>query len=87
MIGHYDNFNTRGFPGKLIFDNFNNQPILSYYYNLLNDDDGNDNNITGNTVDNTLPENEGVEYAVSASDEDINNGIIIDDDDRLASSI
>ena len=58
MIERYGAFNTKGCPDELIFGDFNDQPIPSNYYNLLNDDDDNDydygNNIPGNPVGDSL---------------------------------
>ena len=87
MIESYYTYNTKGCPDKLSFGDFNNQPIPSNYYNLLNDDDVDGNNIPGNIFDNALPYNGGVEDAVVPNDEDINNYIIIYDDYNLASGI
>ena len=53
----YDNFNTKGCTDKLIIGNLNDQPIPSNYYNLLNDDYGDGNNIFGTPVDDNLPDN------------------------------
>ena len=73
IIERYDTFNTKGFTEKLIFGNFNDQNIPSNYYNSLNYDYDNGKNITGNPVDNTLPENKGVEDAVVPNNEYIND--------------
>ena len=59
----------------------------SVYYNFLNDDNDDGNNIPGAPVDDSLPENKGVKDAVVKNDENFNYGIIIDDDDSLASDI
>ena len=82
-----DTFNTKGFPDRLIFGNFNDQPIPSNYYNFLNNDNDDGNNIPINPIEDALPDNEGVEDSVVPNDEDINNEIIIDDDSRLVSDI
>ena len=66
---------------------FNNKPIPPNYYNFLNNDDAKENNITGTPIEDILPDNKGVEYAVVPNHEDIYNRIIIDDNDSLASSI
>ena len=66
---------------------FNDKLVPSNYYSFLNDDDDDVNNIPGTPVDNSLPENEGGEYDVITYDEDINDEIIIDNDERLASDI
>ena len=59
----------------------------SVYYNFLNDDNDDGNNIPGAPVDDSLPENKGVKDAVVKNDENFNYEIIIDDDDSLASDI
>ena len=69
MIEHYDTFNTKGCPDEIIFGSFNDQPIPYIYYNFLNDDNGNVNDIPGTRVDDSLLDNEGVEYAVVLNDE------------------
>ena len=66
---------------------FNDQPIPSDYYDILKDDDENGNNIPVTPVYNALPENEGGEDEVVPNDEDINDKIIFDDYDSLASAI
>ena len=86
-IERYGIFNTKGCPDELIFGDFNEQPIPSNYFNLLNDDDDNDTNFPGNIVNNELPENKEVEDAVMPNDEYFYNDIIIYDDDILASDI
>ena len=83
----YDTFNTKGCPDELILGNFNDQSIPYDYYNLLNYDDDNGNNIPGTLVENALPYNRVVEDAVISNDEEINDEIIIEDDDILASYI
>ena len=85
MIEWYDTFNNKGCLDELIFGDFNEQPNQSNYYNVLNYDDDDGNNIPGNTFDDDQPFNEGVEDAVMQKYEDINNEIKIDYDDRLAS--
>ena len=52
VIESYDTFNTKGCRDKLIFGAFNDQPIPSNYYNFLNDDNNDGNNIPVNPVDN-----------------------------------
>ena len=84
MIESYYTFNTKICPDELILGNFNDQNIPSDYYDLLNDDDDNGNNNPFTLVYDFLSDNEGVEYAVVPSDEEINNEIIFDDDDSLA---
>ena len=63
------------------------QPIPSNYYNFLNDDNNDYNNIFGTPIDDALPDNKVVEYVVVPNYEYINNGIIFDDYDRLSSYI
>ena len=87
MIKLYDTYNTKGFQDELIFGNFNDQPIPSDYYNLLNNDNNYGNNIPVTPVDDTLPDNEGVKYSDVQNDEDINDEIIFDDDESHASYI
>ena len=52
----YDTFKTKGFPEKLAFGNFIDQPIPYNYYNFLNDNNGDDNNIIDTTVEDALLE-------------------------------
>ena len=40
----------------LIFGNFIDQPIPPDYYNFLNDDDDDGNNIPGTCIDDVLPD-------------------------------
>ena len=87
VLDHHDTFNTKGCPDELVFGNFNDQPVPSDYYNILNDDDDNDNDIPGTPVGDTLPDNEGVEYVVFPNDEVINSERITDYNDSLASDI
>ena len=87
MFDCYDTFNTKVCPYELIFVGFNDQPILSDYYNFLNDDYGDGSNIPGTPVNNALPYKKGVEYVVVPNNEDINDEIIIDDDEILNSAI
>ena len=63
VIELYENFNTKAYPDEIIFGYFNDQPIPSNYYNFLNDDDDNGNNISCNTLEYALLENKGVEDA------------------------
>ena len=60
VIERYDTFNTKGCPDELFFGYFNDQLIPSNYYNLLNDENDNGNNIPSNPVEYSLLENEGV---------------------------
>ena len=57
VIEHYGNLKTKRCPDELLFGDFHDQPIPPDYYDLLNDDDENGKNITGNTVDDVLTEN------------------------------
>ena len=68
-------------------ENLNYQPIPSDYYNFLNDDDDDGNNITGTHVDGALTENEGEEYLVVPNYEYIDDEKITDDDSVFASAI
>ena len=82
-----DTFNTKWCPDELIFGDFNDKLIPSHYYNFLNYDEEDGNNIPSATVDDALPDDKGVEYIVLTDYEDINDEIIIHDDDSLASEI
>ena len=77
IIELYDTFNTKGCPYKLIFSGFNDQPIPSDYYNVLNNYDYDDNNITVTPVDGVLLYNKVVEDAVVTNDEYIDDEIIL----------
>ena len=77
VIEIYDTFNTKVFPDELIFGNFNDKPIPSTYYNLINDDNRNGYNNPGTPFEYSLLENKGVEYTVHPNDEYINYEIII----------
>ena len=68
VIERYETFNTKGCPDEIILVNLNDQPIPSKYYNILNDDDDNGNNIPGTPVENSLTENEWVEDAIVSND-------------------
>ena len=70
-------------PIKRIFGNINDQTIPSNYYNSLNDDNDDGNNITGTPVNYALLDNKAVEDSIVKNYEDIKNEIIIDDDDRI----
>ena len=87
MIESYSTLNTKVYTDKLIFVDFNDQPIPYNYYSFLNDDDDDINNIPCTPVEYALLENEGVEYAFVKNYEDINDEIINDVDDSLASDI
>ena len=67
--------------------NVSDLPVAPDYYNLINNDDNDGNNMTDNPVGNVLPDNEGFEYAVIPNNEAIGNDIIMDDDNSLASAI
>ena len=69
MIERYFKFNTKICTYKLIFGNFNDETIPPNYYNLLNDDDGDGNNSPDTPVDDSLPDNEGVDYEFVTNDE------------------
>ena len=51
VIELYHTFNTKLCPDKLIIGGFNDQPIPSDYYNFLNDENYNGNNIPENPID------------------------------------
>ena len=68
-IEHYDNFNTKGCPYELIFDNFNDQPIPPDYYDFLNDEDEYVSNIPGTPVGNFLADKNVTEDEVVPNDE------------------
>ena len=72
VIEFYDTVNTKGCPDELVFGNFNEKNIPFDYYNLLNDENDDDNNIHDTTVDNDLLYNEVVGYAVLTNDKEIN---------------
>ena len=90
-LGQFDSIGNQwtvdSFIYELIFGGFKDQPILPDYYNLLNDNNEDGNNIHGTHADDVFLENEGVEEAVVQNDKEIYNDIIIDDDDSLASYI
>ena len=75
FIEGYGTFNTKVCPEDLIFGDFNDQPILSTYYDLTNDYEGD-----GTQNDDALTDNKGVEDAFVPNDEKNN-------DDSLASDI
>ena len=86
VIGLYDTFNTKGCPDELIFGDLNDQPIPYDYYNILNDDNNNSNNVPGTPVDDKIPEKKWVGDLAVPNYEVINYEImIIDNDDRLSS--
>ena len=57
VIKLYYTFNTKLCPDELKFGEFNYQPIPSDYCKLLNNVDGDGNNVPGRPVDYFLPEN------------------------------
>ena len=85
MIELYDTFNTKGCPDELIFGDFNDQPISSDYYNFLNNDNDDENNIPGTLVEDDLPGNKVAEDAVVQNNNNIINDVMFDDDDSLVS--
>ena len=94
VIELYGTFNTKRFPEKPIFGDFHDQPIPMDYYDFLNDNNDNDNNIPGNLIDNFFPDKEGVEDSFvinvtnyDSNNEDIENNTIIDDADSITSGI
>ena len=87
LIERYETFNTTGCPYELLFGDFHYQLIPPDYYDFLNGDNDNDDNIHFTPVENILPEKEGVKYAVMKNDEYIDDAIIIDDSDSLTSDI
>ena len=72
---------------KIISGDFNDQPIPSNYYDFLNNDDDNGNNIPFTPIYGFLPYNKGMEDASMQNDEDIDNEIIMDIDDSLTLAI
>ena len=84
VIERYDTLKTKGCPYEIIFGDFNEQLISSYYYNFLTNGDDHGSNIPGTLFDDALPDNKGVEDAVAPNDEYINDEIIIYDDDVFA---
>ena len=57
VIEHYDTISTKGCPYKLMFGNLHDQPIPPNYYNFLNDDDDEGNNIPCTLADDDTPDN------------------------------
>ena len=57
IIRCYDTFNTKECPEKMYFFDFNDQLIPSNYYNFLNNDNDNVNNILGTLLQDTPLEN------------------------------
>ena len=55
LTKQYDTINTKGCHDELISDDFNDQLILSDYYNFLKDDNDDDDNVSGTPVDDALP--------------------------------
>ena len=64
VIEIYDTFGIKGCLEGLIFSNINNQTITSNYYNFVNDDDDDGNNIPGTPIYNALTEKKLVKDAV-----------------------
>ena len=60
VIERYDTFNTKGFPNGLIFGDINDQLIPSDYYNFLNDENDNGDNLPCTPVGDSLQDNKGV---------------------------
>ena len=87
MIDIYETFKTKGCTYEIIFGDFNYQPIPSDYYDLLNDDNDDSNNIPVTSFGDALLDNKGVEYAVVPNDEDITDEIIIDYYDSVDTAI
>ena len=56
VIEHYDTFNTKVCSDKLIFGDFNDQPIPPDYYDFLNDNGYNDNNTPITPVGGVSPD-------------------------------
>ena len=54
VIECYVTFNTKGCPHELVFGAFNDQPIPPDYYNFLNGDDNDENNIPGTPVNDII---------------------------------
>ena len=57
VVELYGTFNTKVCPDELIFENFNYQTIPSDYYNFLNNDNDDGNNVPGTPVEDSLPDN------------------------------
>ena len=72
LIEQYDTFKTKWCTDELIFGDFNDQQIPSDYYNFLNNDYDDGNNITVTPIENDLPYNEGAEDEFVPNDEYIN---------------
>ena len=87
VIERYAIFNTKGCPYDIISGNFNYQHIPSNYYNILNDDNDDGNNIPGNPVDDALLDKKGVKYAIAQNDEDTNDEIMINNNYSLVPEI
>ena len=94
VVERCDNFNTKGCTYEPLFGDFHDRPIPPVQYDLLNDYDGDDNNIPVTPGDDVFKDNKGVGYAVvqnapvtDDNDEDIDNQITIEDYDSLTSFI
>ena len=57
VIGLYDTFNNKGCPDEPLFGIFHDQPIPPGYYDFLNDNNDNENNTPGTTVDDVFQDN------------------------------
>ena len=59
MIERCDNSNAKGCPYELLSGNFHYQPVPPGQYDLLNDNDYDDNNNSGTPADGVFPEKKG----------------------------
>ena len=57
VIERYGIFDTKVYLDELIFGHFNEQPIPYNYYNILNNDNEDGNNIPDTPVDNGILDN------------------------------
>ena len=57
MIERYDTKDKKGCPDELLFGGVYDQPIPPDYYDLLNDENDDDNNNPGIPVDNFFLDN------------------------------
>ena len=55
VIELYDNFNAKGYPDRILFGDFHDQPTPLGYYYLLIDNNVYENNNPGTPVDNVFP--------------------------------
>ena len=72
---------------NFLYSDFHDQSIPPNYYDLLNYDKDDNNNIPGTPVDDVLMDNKWVEYADVPNDEYIDKETTIDDADSLDSAI